>query len=266
MSGHVFISYDHAHDMSYVEGLFYQLSAAGLPVWYDRGPLTDTRWADVVAPQLDSCGAVVVVMTPDADRCEWVFRDIDRAVRGGKPISPLLVRGEPFFTLVGLPHEDVTAGGRPSDEWVERIRAQLGTGAPGTGVPGTGAVGSGAPAGAAAVPLERGRTAEALGIETMGGVFTPLIGRDTAVPCHRTEFFTTADDGQDQIKVTVYRGNAAVVAQNQRVGVFEVTVPNPGPRGLANIAITFDIDGRGAFRLLAVDQGTGLPAPVTTIG
>src|SRR4051812_48892415 len=67
--------------MSYLDGLAEQLVAAGLPVWYDRGPLTEVRWC-----------VVVVVRTPEADRCEWVFRDIDRAVRGGKPISPLLVR------------------------------------------------------------------------------------------------------------------------------------------------------------------------------
>jgi molecular chaperone DnaK len=116
------------------------------------------------------------------------------------------------------------------------------------------------------VQLDGGHTGEALGIEVVGGMFVPLIDRGTAVPCQRTEIFTTADDGQSQIKVTVYRGNAGMVAQNQRVGVFEVSVPNPGARGTASIAVTFDIDPRGAFRLLAVDQATGLPAPVTTTG
>jgi hypothetical protein len=251
MSGYVFISYDHEHDVSYVDALADQLTAAGLSVWYDRGPMTDGRWTDVVAPQLDGCGAVVVVMTPEADRSEWVFREFDRAMRVGKPISPLLVRGEPFLALAGLPHDDATGGGRPGLAWVERIRATLG---------------AGAQPGATAMPLEGGRTAEALGIEVKGGMFVPLIDRGTAVPCQRNEIFTTAEDGQSQIKVTVYRGNSGMVAQNQRVGVFEVRVPNPGARGTANIAITFDIDTRGAFRLLAMDQRTGLPAPVKTVG
>jgi hypothetical protein len=192
---------------------------------------------------------VVVVMTPEAQRSEWVTREVDVALRDGRPIASLLLRGDPFFLLAGLPHEDVSTGGPPGSDWVEGLRAMT--------TPRAGGV---------AVPLERGRTAEALGIEVKGGVFVPLLERGAVVPCQRTEIFTTADDGQSQIKVTVYRGNSGMVAQNQRVGVFEVRVPNPGARGTPNISVTFEIDARGAFRLLAVDQGTGLPASVTSVG
>lgn len=119
--------------------------------------------------------------------------------------------------------------------------------------------------GSAVMPLEHGRTALSLGIQTMGGVLTVLIPRDTVVPCHCTETFTTADDSQTQIKVTVYQGHSGRVADNQLVGGYEVVLPNPGLRGTANVEITFALDRHGAFRLTARDTATSEDLQIRTI-
>jgi molecular chaperone DnaK (HSP70) len=117
----------------------------------------------------------------------------------------------------------------------------------------------------ATVPVGGGRTAADLGIETAGGMFTPLIARGTAVPATRSEVFTTADDYQPTIKISVYRGVSSRVADSQRVGGYELAVPNPGPRGVPQLAVTFDIDASGSFRLTATDSTTGAPARVSTV-
>jgi molecular chaperone DnaK (HSP70) len=118
---------------------------------------------------------------------------------------------------------------------------------------------------AASVPVEGGKTATDLGIETKGGTFTPLIDRGTAVPATHKEIFTTAEDDQPTIKIYVYRGVSDRIADGQRVGGYELTVPNPGPRGAPQLSVTFDIDASGAFRLTATDSTTGAPVTVSTL-
>jgi molecular chaperone DnaK len=115
------------------------------------------------------------------------------------------------------------------------------------------------------VPVERGRTAADLGIETWGGMFTPLIARGTAVPATRSEVFTTADDNQPTIKVNVYWGGSDRVAHSQRVGGYQLSVPVAAPRGVPQLLVTFDIDAAGAFRLTATDSATGAPVRVSTL-
>jgi len=116
----------------------------------------------------------------------------------------------------------------------------------------------------ATVPVKGGKTAADLGIETKGGTFTPLIDRGTVLPATRTEIFTTAEDNQPTIKIAVYRGVSDRVADAQRVGGYELTVPNPGPKGVPQLSVTFDIDASGAFRLTATDKTTGAPVTVST--
>ena len=117
----------------------------------------------------------------------------------------------------------------------------------------------------ATVPIEDGKTAADLGIETKGGTFTPLIDRGTAVPATHSEIFTTAEDNQPTVKITVYRGVSDRVADDQRVGGYELTVPNPGPKGVPQLSVTFDIDASGAFRLTATDSTTGAPVTISTL-
>jgi molecular chaperone DnaK len=120
-------------------------------------------------------------------------------------------------------------------------------------------------ASAATVPVDGGRTAVDLGIETKGGTFTPLIERFTAVPANRTETFTTSEDNQTTIRIDVYRGLSTRVADAQRVGGYALTVPNLVPRGVPQLAVTFEIDAAGTFRLTAADVGTGAPVTVSLL-
>jgi molecular chaperone DnaK len=115
------------------------------------------------------------------------------------------------------------------------------------------------------VPVEGGKTVADLGIETKGGTFTPLIDRGTAVPATHSEIFTTAEDDQPTIKINVYRGVSDRVADAQRVGGYELTVPNRGPKEVPQLSVTFDIDASGAFRLTATDSATGAPVTVSTL-
>ncbi|HLL64935.1 MAG TPA: Hsp70 family protein [Micromonosporaceae bacterium] len=117
----------------------------------------------------------------------------------------------------------------------------------------------------ATVPVRDGKTAADVGIETKGGTFTPLIDRDTVLPTTHNETFTTAEDNQPTINIDVYRGTSDRLADNQRLGRYELTVPNPGPKGDPQLSVTFDIDASGAFRLTATDQTTGTPVTVSAL-
>ena len=87
-------------------------------------------------------------------------------------------------------------------------------------------------------------TAEALGIETLGGVFTPLIKTGTTVPCSLTEVFSTAADGQSQIMVTPFRGTNQMAASNHALGRFQIVGIPSAPRGTPQVEVTFRITER----------------------
>jgi len=89
-----------------------------------------------------------------------------------------------------------------------------------------------------------GRTTEALGIETLGGVFTPLIKPGTTVPCSLSEVFSTAADGQSKIMVIPFRGTNEMVASNHALGRFQIVGVPSGPRGTPQIEVTFTITER----------------------
>ncbi len=115
------------------------------------------------------------------------------------------------------------------------------------------------------MPVQDGATAADLGIETKGGTFTPLIDRGTPVPARRSEIFTTAQDDQATIKIEVYRGVSDRVADAQRIGTYELTVPGPSRRGVPQLSVTFDIDAAGAVRLTVTDSTTGEPVTVSRL-
>jgi len=89
--------------------------------------------------------------------------------------------------------------------------------------------------------INGGITTEAIGIETLGGVFTPLIKVGTAVPCSISEIFSTAADGQSQITVTPFRGTNQVVASNHALGRFQIVGIPPAPRGTPKIEVSFTV-------------------------
>ncbi|AXI03425.1 molecular chaperone DnaK [Aquirhabdus parva] len=96
-----------------------------------------------------------------------------------------------------------------------------------------------------------------LGIETMGGVLTPIIEKNTMIPTKKSQVFSTADDNQPAVTIQVYQGERKMAAQNKSLGRFDLTDIPPAPRGLPQIEVTFDIDANGILNVSAKDKGTG---------
>jgi molecular chaperone DnaK len=96
-----------------------------------------------------------------------------------------------------------------------------------------------------------------LGIETMGGVMTRLIEKNTTIPAKKSETFTTAEDNQPAVTVHVLQGEREMASGNKTLGRFELTGISPAPRGTPQIEVTFDIDANGIVEVSAKDQATG---------
>ncbi len=96
-----------------------------------------------------------------------------------------------------------------------------------------------------------------LGIETLGGVFTKIIERNTTIPTKKSQIFTTAADNQTAVTIKVYQGEREMAADNKLLGVFELTGIPPAPRGIPQIEVTFDIDANGILHVSAKDLATG---------
>ena len=96
-----------------------------------------------------------------------------------------------------------------------------------------------------------------LGIETLGGVFTRLIEKNTKIPTKKSEVFSTASDNQTQVGIKVYQGEREMAADNKFLGHFDLVGIAPAPRGRPQIEVTFDIDANGIMHVNAKDKGTG---------
>merc|ERR1712109_86675 len=96
-----------------------------------------------------------------------------------------------------------------------------------------------------------------LGIETLGGVFTKLIGRNTTIPTKKSQVFSTAADGQTQVEIKVHQGEREMAADNKLLGQFQLVGIPPAPRGVPQIEVSFDIDANGIVNVSARDKGTG---------
>jgi len=95
-----------------------------------------------------------------------------------------------------------------------------------------------------------------LGIETLGGVFTKIIERNTAIPVSRSQVFSTASDNQTQVEIHVLQGERPMAADNVTLGKFILDGIPPAPRGIPQIEVTFDIDANGILKVSAKDKGT----------
>ncbi len=102
-----------------------------------------------------------------------------------------------------------------------------------------------------------------LGIETLGGVFTKLIERNTTIPTRKSEVFSTAADNQPSVEIKVYQGERAMAAHNRLLGVFQLGNIPPAPRGIPQIEVTFDIDANGILNVTAKDRATNNEQKIT---
>src|SRR6202522_2392022 len=114
--------------------------------------------------------------------------------------------------------------------------------------------------------LLRDVTPRSLGIETMGGVMTKLIERNTTVPTSKSEVFSTAADNQPQVEIHVAQGEREMIDGNKSLGRFILDGIPPAPRGIPQIEVTFNIDANGILNVTAKDKGSGKEQSITISG
>ncbi len=102
-----------------------------------------------------------------------------------------------------------------------------------------------------------------LGIETLGGVFTKLIDRNTTIPTRKSETFSTAADSQTSVEIKVYQGERSMARDNRMLGVFQLVGIPPAPRGIPQVEVTFDIDANGILNVVAKDRATNNEQKIT---
>jgi len=102
-----------------------------------------------------------------------------------------------------------------------------------------------------------------LGIETLGGVATPLIERNTTIPAKKSQIFSTASDMQTQVQINVVQGERPMAADNKQLGTFVLDGIPPAPRGVPQVEVTFDIDADGILHVSAKDRATGREQKIT---
>ncbi|MGA8542283.1 MAG: molecular chaperone DnaK [Thermoplasmata archaeon] len=201
--------------------------------------LTRAKLEELVRPIVDRCKKPVDQAIEDA---KIKKEDIGRIVLVGGPTRMPLV--QKFLE---------SAVGRPIERGVDPMEC-VAMGA---------AIQGGVLAGEVKDVLLLDVTPLSLGLETMGGVFTRLIERNTTIPTHKSETFTTASDNQSTVEIKVFQGERPIASDNVALGSFLLTGIPPAPRGIPKIEVSFDIDANGLLNVSAKDLASGRKQGIT---
>jgi len=211
----------------------------------DKGPrhfhytLTRTRLEQVARPIVETVRAPILRVLADA---KLEPKDIDKII---------LIGGQTRMPLVRRFVEELM--GKPAETGIDPMECVA------IGASIQGAVLAGEISDIVLLDV----TPLSLGIETLGGVFTKILERNTTIPVKRSQVFTTAADFQTMVTVHVLQGERAMAKDNVSLGMFHLTGIPPAPRGVPQIEVTFDIDADGLLHVTAKDIGTGKEAKIT---
>jgi molecular chaperone DnaK len=204
--------------------------------------LTRAKLEELIEPVLKRCESPIKRAFKDA---KYDYKDINRIILVGGPTRMPIVR-EKFEKIIG----------KKAERGVDPMQC-VAMGA---------AIQAGVLAGEVKDLLLLDVTPLSLGVETLGGVATRLIDRNTTIPTRRSQIFSTAADFQTSVEIHVFQGERQMAADNISLGRFHLTGIPPAPRGVPQIEVTFDIDANGIVNVSAKDLGTGKQQSITITG